>query len=50
MPEKERLRRLAGRGLTEWAHWSAISHAVRGHGAGAASLFRLAISQLPLWR
>lgn len=47
LPDRERLHRLARRGLAEWGYWSAISHAVRGHISGAAELLRLALSLHP---
>jgi GT2 family glycosyltransferase len=48
LPDRSRLQRLARRGLAEWAYWSAISHAVRGHLAGAARLMRIALGLRPL--
>jgi glycosyltransferase involved in cell wall biosynthesis len=45
--ERVRLHELSRRGLAEWAYWSAVSHAVRGHVTGAVSLFHLAIGLRP---
>lgn len=47
LPNCEALRRLARRGISDRAYWSAVSHALRGS-PGAGELFRFALSMRPL--